>query len=203
MNDLGILPAFTGTLVTDALASYSFYGNDKALCRAHVLRELLAATKDTRRDTAWVKAVIDVLIEARDAVADTLTAGQDELAPGTLTGFQGCYRQAALCAVAANPHTDKGSKPKARALAERMKDRVEEYQRYMTDFAVPFCNNRAERDLRMIKAQQKISGFWRTLTGARRFARSYISTVCKHGINPLTALRDLFAGRPWMLPAAS
>ncbi|MGW0631459.1 IS66 family transposase [Streptomyces sp. NPDC002758] len=66
----------------------------------------------------------------------------------------------------------------------------------MVNFAVPFDNNQAERDLRMIKAQQKIFGSWWTLTGARRFARirSYISTVRKHGINPLTALRDLFAG---------
>jgi transposase len=75
----------------------------------------------------------------------------------------------------------------------------------MTDFAVPFDNNAAERDLRMVKAQQKISGSWRTLTGARRYARirSYISTVRKHGINPLTALRALFAGRPWTLPATN
>lgn len=205
MNDLGILPAFTGTLVTDALASYTVYGNDKALCGAHVLRELIAVTEDTRRDPAWAKAVIDVLIEAKDAVADALAAGRDALAPDALTSLQDRYRHAALCGIAANPHTGKGPKPKARALAERLRDRTEEYQRYMTDFRVPFDNNRAERDLRMVKAQQKISGSWRTLTGARRFARirSYISTVRKHGINPLTALRDLFAGRPWMLPAAS
>jgi transposase len=57
----------------------------------------------------------------------------------------------------------------------------------------------------MVKAQQEISGSWRTLTGARRFAqiRSDISTVRKHGIKPLTVLRDLFDGRPWMLPATS
>jgi transposase len=93
----------------------------------------------------------------------------------------------------------------ARALAERLRDRATEYQRYMVDFTVPFDNNQAERDLRLIKTQQKVSGSWRTLTGARRFARipPYISTVRKHGINPLTALRDLFDGRPWMLPATS
>lgn len=75
----------------------------------------------------------------------------------------------------------------------------------MTDLAVPCDNHRAERDLRTIKAPQKISGSWRTLTGAQCFTRnrSYISTTCKQGINPLTALRDLFAGRPWMLPATS
>jgi hypothetical protein len=131
-------------------------------------------------------ATVDVLIEAKDAAADALAAGHDALAPDTLTGLQGRYRQAALCGIAANPHPGKGPKPTARALAERLRDRTEEYQRYMTDFAVPFDNNQAERDLRMIKAQQKISGSWRTLTGARRFARirSYISTVRKHGINP-------------------
>lgn len=205
MDDFAILPAFTGTLVTDALASYTIYGDAQALCGAHVLRELIAVTEDARRDPAWAKAMIDVLIEAKDAVADAAAAGQDALAPGTLTGFQDRYRQAALCGIAANPHPGTGPKPKARALAERLRDRTDEYQRYMTDFTVPFDNNQAERDLRMVKAQQKVSGSWRTMTGAQRFARirSYISTVRKHGINPLTALRDLFAGRPWMLPATS
>ncbi|WP_329364342.1 IS66 family transposase [Streptomyces sp. NBC_01483] len=205
MDDFGILPAFAGTLVTDALASYTVYGRDQALCGAHVLRELIAVTEETRRDTVWAQAMTDVLTEAKDAVADALTAGQNTLAPDILQGFQDRYRQAALCGIAANPHSGTGPKPKARALAERLRDRTEEYQRYMVDFSVPFDNNQAERDLRMVKAQQKISGSWRTLTGARRFARirSYISTVRKHGIKPLTALRELFAGRPWMLPATS
>jgi transposase len=200
MDEMGILPAFTGTLVTDALVSYTVYGNAQALCGAHVLRELIAVTEDTRRDQAWAKAMIDVLIEAKDAVADAAAAGHD-----TLAAFQDRYRQAALCGISANPHSGTGPKSKARALAERLRDRAEEYQRYMVDFTVPFDNNQSERDLRMVKAQQKISGSWRTLTGARRFARirSYISTVRKHGISPLTALRDLFAGRPWMLPATS
>lgn len=110
-----------------------------------------------------------------------------------------------MCGIAAHPYSGKGPEAKARALAERLRDRVEEYQRYMVGFSVPFDNNQAERDLRIIKAQQKISGSWRTLAGARRFARvrSYISTVRRHGVNPLTALRDLFAGRPWTLPTTS
>lgn len=205
MDEMGILPAFTGTLVTDALASYTVYGEAQALCGAHVLRELIAVTEDTRHDTAWAQAMIDVLIEAKDAVADVAAAGEHALATAALADFQERYRQAALCGIAAHPYAGTGLKSKARALAERLRDRTQEYQRYMADFAVPFDNNAAERDLRMVKAQQKISGSWRTLTGARRFARirSYISTVRKHGINPLTALRDLFAGRPWMLPATS
>jgi transposase len=205
MDDFAILPAFVGTLVNDALASYTVYGTGQALCGAHVLRELIAVVGDARHDTAWAQAMIDVLVDAKNAVADALSAGQHALAPATLQGFQDRYWQAALCGIATRSHSGTGPKPKARALAERLRNRTAEYQRYMVDFTVPFDNNQAERDLRMVKAQRKISGSWRTLTGARRFARirSYISTVRKHGINPLTALRDLFAGRPWMLPATS
>jgi transposase len=67
---------------------------------------------------------------------------------------------------------------------------------------VPFDNNQAERDLRMVKLQQKISGCWRTPTGAEAFLalRSYLSTARKHGMNPLAVLRQLFQGHPW-LPA--
>jgi transposase len=67
---------------------------------------------------------------------------------------------------------------------------------------VPFSNNQAERDLRMVKLQQKISGCWRTQAGAEAFLalRSYISTARKQGHNPLAVLRHLFEGRPW-LPA--
>ncbi|MEU3098362.1 IS66 family transposase [Streptomyces sp. NPDC006967] len=205
MDDLGVLPAFTGILVTDALASYTVHGDAAALCGAHVLRELIAVTEDKHHDSAWAQAVIDVLIDAKDGVALALADGHDALAPEVPAGFQDRYRQATLCGIAAHPYTGTGPRSKARALAERLRDRTREYQRYMVNFGVPFDNNQAERDLRMIKVQQKISGSWRTLTGARRFARirSYISTVRKHDINPLAALHDLFAGRPWMLPTTS
>ena len=84
-----MLPAFTGTLVTDALASYTVYGNDQALCGAHVLRELIAVTEDTRHDPTWARAMIDVLIEAKDAVADAMAAGRDALAAEILVPLPG------------------------------------------------------------------------------------------------------------------
>jgi transposase len=64
---------------------------------------------------------------------------------------------------------------------------------------VPFDNNQAERDVRMVKVQQKISGCWRTVDGAAAFLalRSYVATARKHGMNPLVVLCQLFAGRPW------
>lgn len=76
--------------------------------------------------------------------------------------------------------------------------------RFAHDFRVPFTNNQAERDIRMVKLQQKISGCFRTAEGAERFlaVRAYISTARKNGIEALTALEQLCAGRPW-LPMAS
>jgi transposase len=78
----------------------------------------------------------------------------------------------------------------------------DEVLRSLEDTRVPFDNNQGERDLRMVKLQQKISGCWRTLAGAEAFlaVRSYVATARKHGANPLIVLRQLFAGRPW-LPA--
>ncbi len=72
--------------------------------------------------------------------------------------------------------------------------------RFARDFRVPFTNNRAEQDIRMVKLQQKISGCFRTPEGAERFlaVRSYISTARKNGIEALAALGELSAGRPWL-----
>ena len=88
------------------------------------------------------------------------------------------------------------------ALARRILDRHHDYLRFSTDFQVPFDNNAAEREIRMVKLRQKVSGCARTLTGARQFTaiRSYLATAAKHGITFFHALTQLAAGRPW-LPA--
>jgi transposase len=88
--------------------------------------------------------------------------------------------------------------PAANLLA-RLDRHRNEVLRSLDDCRVPFDNNQAERDLRMVKLRQKISGCWRTLPGAQAFCtlRSYISTGRKHGMNPLAILRQLFEGDPW------
>ena len=93
---------------------------------------------------------------------------------------------------------------KAASLLARLDDHREQVLRFATDFRVPFDNNQAERDIRMAKLQQKISGGWRTLAGAQRFCRlrSYISTARKQQVGVLAALRRVFEGDPW-LPAAA
>jgi len=72
--------------------------------------------------------------------------------------------------------------------------------RFACDLRVPFGNNQAEQDTRMVKLQQKISGCWRTSEGAERFLRlrSYISTARKHGHDTLQVIGQLTAGRPWL-----
>jgi transposase len=97
------------------------------------------------------------------------------------------------------------ARPWANLLA-RLDAHRDEVLRSLEDTRVPFDNNQAERDLRMVKLQQKISGCWRTLAGAQAFltVRSYIATARKQGRNPLDALRRLFDGHPWLpLPAAT
>ncbi len=100
------------------------------------------------------------------------------------------------------PRTGKRGRPRLgppAALLARLDAHRADVLRFATTFGVPFDNNQAERDVRMIKLQQKISGGWRSETGATAFlnVRSYLSTARKHHQPALAALRDLFEGHPW------
>ena len=90
------------------------------------------------------------------------------------------------------------------ALARRLLDRQDDYLRFTTDWRIPADNNGSERDIRMIKLRQKVSGCLRTLTGAQQFCaiRSYLSTAAKHHKRLFEVLVMLTEGRPW-LPATS
>ena len=89
---------------------------------------------------------------------------------------------------------------KHNALAHRLLDRQHDYLRFTTDWRIPPDNNGSERDIRMIKLRQKVSGSLRTLTGAKQFCaiRSYLSTAAKHGKHFFEVLVTLAEGRPWM-----
>ena len=88
----------------------------------------------------------------------------------------------------------------ARKLACRLDERREEILLFMQDFSVPFNNNQAERDLRMLKVKQKISGCFRTEKGAAEFCRlrSYLSTMKKQGRGVMEIIKSVFTGKSIM-----
>jgi len=170
-----------------------------ALCNAHHLRELDGwAERDPTRH-AWAATLAGLLREGHHTVEAARAAGADHLPPGVLSDLLTRWNTAISIGYAANPPPTRGGRGKILALIDRMDGYPPEIWRFARDFTVPFDNNQAERDIRMIKTQQKITGGWRTTTGATDWltVRSYISTTRKHGHNAYTALRDLFTGNPW------
>jgi transposase len=201
MNDHGVLPAFTGRAVHDAWAPYDTYPDPThILCNAHLLRELQAVIDiSTDGVWCWARQVTDSLL-ALKTLAEAAHAAGVPVDPAALAEHTRRIQHAAI--IAAN-NTDNGPlASKHRALARRIRDRHDNYLAFTTDPDAPWDNNPAEREIRMVKIRQKISGCLRTLTGAQQFAaiRSYTATTHKHGINLYDALTQLAAGKPW-LPA--
>ncbi len=204
----GVLPCFQGVAVHDFWSPYWRYPKaTHAVCAAHLLRELDAAAAQPGQTWAgelaeWLTIAIGITTKAR-------TAGADHLDPAIVEVLLDCYDQIIATGHAANPPPPPrpGRRPKrskAACLLERLDAHRDEVCRFLQDLRVPPTNNQAERDLRMVKLQQKISGCWRTLTGAQAFllVRSYLATARKHGRNALMVLRQLFEGAAW-LPTTS
>ena len=200
----GVLPAFTGIAVHDALSVYD--GPDyrtarHALCAAHLAREIVAAA-ETHPAHAWPQAALDALYGLNDAAHDARAAAQQQIPVQIGAPLLDRWRHAILCGLADNPRSDGRKQTKTRNLLERLRDRDEQVLRFARDLTVPFSNNQAERDLRPAKTQMKISGCTRSETSAHAWlrVRGYISTARKNHANALTALRDAITGNPWRPP---
>jgi len=197
----GVLPAFTGIAVHDAWAPYDCYPQaTHALCCAHLLRELTAAG-ELDPSATWAAQGIDALLALKNAADAAATAGLDHVDPEILAAGVASFRHAALVGV--KDHTGQNTPigKKLAALARRMRERIDDYLRFAHDpRRCPFDNNAAEREVRMVKIRQKVSGAMRTLTGAEQFChlRSYLATATKHGINLYDVLARLTSGRPWI-----
>jgi transposase len=207
MDDAGVLPAFRGIAVHDGWAPYrNFEDALHALCGAHHLRELIGVEEQGQ---AWALGMSCLLLDIKDSVDRAKRIGRKRFLAKTLAELHASYRAVIALGYEENPglvnRPDGGQskRTKAQNLLLRLDQREREVLRFAHDFRVPFDNNLSERDLRMIKLQQKISGCWRTTTGAERFLaiRSYLSTARKQGQRPIDVLGQLAAGRPW-LPAA-
>lgn len=203
---MGVLPEFRGRAVHDGLACYGQYQQcSHALCNAHHLRELTFVEEQLGQP--WAKALKEVLREIKQAVDGARSHGLGELPAEVKREFGRRYDAILDAGLQRNPPpepTGKRGRPK-RGKAGSLVDRLREHKgaalAFMEDFTVPFDNNQAERDIRMTKVQQKISGCFRTTTGAEQFCRirGYISTLRKQGIPILSALGRALVGDPTML----
>lgn len=203
-----MLPRFTGIAVHDGFKPYRNYTNVRhALCNIHHLRELLGVIEQQPDDPrqAWAVRMDRLLRDLHATVQRAREAGEDWLEPSQLAGYRAAYQQIITLGHQTNPAgvipTGKRGvirQTPARNLLVRLDRDREHVLRFAHDLRVPFDNNQAERDLRMLKVQQKVSGSFRSAAGAAAFSRirGYLSTLNKQGVTLLAALETLFIGEP-------
>jgi transposase len=203
MDAIGILPEFTGTAVHDCWKPYYHYEScQHSLCNAHSLRELKGIAENFKQ--TWPVQMKAMLLEIKQGIEDSLGI----LILPELKDFETRYDKILSSGEKENPLLKKTltrshkrgrrAKSKARNLLERMQNYKWDILRFMNDAEVPFDNNLAERDIRMSKVQQKISGGFRSDQGNVAFdrIRSYIATAIKHGISVFTAIHAAVSGKP-------
>jgi transposase len=206
MQAAEVLPEFQGIVMHDHWEAYQKFAQcDHAFCNAHHLRELQCAIDQDQ--AVWAEEMKTLLLDIKEQVDHAKAAGQSALSPDQIAQGHDRYRE--IVAQALQPYLTAPSAPSPRtrgrqkqSKTKNLLDRFARYQtetlRFMTDFCVPFDNNLAERDLRMIKVKQKISGTFRSPEGTRSFCRirGFISTVKKQGKNVLEALTNTFTALP-------
>lgn len=208
LEAIGILPQFRGVTVHDSYASYLTYTCQHALCHAHLQRELMALAESGETWAAELKQLfLDIKKRVDACRLAALTALPTDEHQQFQTRFDHWLAQGEACPPSPQPNPGQRGRPKqspARNLLDRLKTQSHAVLRFMNDFKVPFDNNLAERDLRMMKVKQKVSGCFRSEQGARVFCRirGYLSTLRKQGLPILPALVSLFQGSP-LTPALS
>lgn len=205
IDDAGVLKRFRGIAVHDAWAPYDTYTDvDHQLCCAHALRELqaIADTAPAEAEWCWAEQAADALVAMQRLVTESVDAGVDAVDVEALEEQIQLYRSAAQIGTTQTAARSNTVMKKHNALARRLLERQDDYLRFTTDWRIPADNNGSERDIRMVKLRQKVSGCLRTFTGATQFSaiRSYLSTAAKHGHHFFDTLVMLAEGQPW-LPA--
>jgi transposase len=208
LEAIGILPGFTGVSVHDGWTSYRHYRTCRhALCNAHHLRELTFVEEELRQE--WAGELKRLLREMRTAIEQGRAAGATHLEQAVREDFVARYEALLGHGLAQNPQPPpppggpegkrrqgRRKQSPVRNLLDRLWTYEHEALRFLDDFAVPCDNNQAERDLRMVKVQQKVSGTFCSDAGADAFCRirSVCSTWRKQGRSILDALTHAFAG---------
>ena len=201
VDEAGLLKAFNGTLIHDCFSMYFNYGKSHAVCNAHLLRELTFI--EEKYNLTWavqVKTYLNDLNELVKLDKNTEETVLDSIAKDELRDEfyrlldQGRIECLSMIKKVKNKGKKRGKQHPALNLLNRMIKLKKDILRFMYDYDIPFTNNQAERDLRMVKVHQKITGGFRSERGARNYAlfRSYISTVKKHGLGVFEAIKNLY-----------
>lgn len=201
IDDFDILPGFEGTVVHDRYQSYYGYLFIHSLCNAHILRELKHFHEN--KGLEWAKELAKLLAKAnRRKSEDKLT---QHFVTRTINHFERIVQRELKKAASQAPLPRKGKRGRVpRTEEHRLLDSLatnqEDFLRFLLDPEVPFDNNLAERDLRMIKLKQKISGCFRSGKGGEQFCRirGYVSTLRKNGLTVLEQIEMAFKGNPFI-----
>ena len=206
LTAIGLLGGFRGILVHDHWRAYLSTPAEHAFCNAHHLRELIALA-EADPVPPWPKCLIALLCEANDTAIAARAAGFAALPSLMIEDLFSRYDGILADADCFHPRRrpPPGSRRRVKQtpavnLIERLRTHREGVLRFLTDLRVPFDNNLAERDLRMPKLKQKVSGCFRSTEGAEAFAtvRSYLSTLRKQSVDLYQALVMTFQGQPPM-----
>jgi transposase len=205
LDAIDILPGRTGWCIHDAWQPYLNYVDAKhGLCNAHLVRELVFLIEC--HSQKWASDFLALLLNMKEKVDAAKSQGQSSLSRLQLAAFETVYDQIVERGEWANPppvrlpgQRGRLKQSPARNLLDRLLTHQDKVMAFAYDFAVPFDNNLAERDIRMVKVQQKVSGGFRSTDGANVFCqvRSYISTARKNGQRVLDVLYQAFSGTPY------
>lgn len=196
IDEIGIIPAFKGVLCHDHWKPYFKYKCDHSLCNAHHFRELTFAFEEDGQK--WAGKMKSFLVSLNEEVNATQ---KNKLSPQKVVQRKEEYHKILKAgnkecpeAIAEGTGKRRAKQNKSRNLLERLQEHADDVLRFMVEPLVPFTNNQGERDIRMLKVQQKISGCFRSMDGAKNFCkiRSYLSTCDKNGVSATEALTLLF-----------
>src|SRR6266568_4564250 len=206
LETIGILPHFVGISIHDGWGSYFLYDCEHAACLVHLLRDLVFLEE---QGVLWAADLKSLLLDMKKATDQARELGKRGLDPQEVVDWEAQFLrlldegdQAHPRATAPPGKRGRCKQSDARNLLDRLRKQQKAVLNFLEDLRVDFDNNLAERDLRMVKVQQKVSGCFRSQAFAHAFARirGYLSTLRKQGLPLLSSLQATLCGHP-VLPS--